>query len=131
MHAGRVRCRRIVFGNTLGWVFLLAWVVWNFWWFAHQSLAPSLLLYLFDLPAPTTGLTRSLIAVFQGDWGAAFHWHPLSIPLILLFFASFFVWLRRMAGDASAVIPRWMVIAWILLLGSSWVVKCWQGPAAW
>lgn len=38
---------------------------------------------LIGMPCPGCGMTRALLALGRGDWGAALSWHPLA-PLVVL-----------------------------------------------
>ena len=42
--------------------------------------------YLFGVPCPGCGLTRAWLAVFRGDFSAAFAWHPLfwAAPVFII-----------------------------------------------
>ena len=44
--------------------------------------------YLTGLPAPTTGCTRSVLWLLQGNWRESLCWHPLSMPILGLFILS-------------------------------------------
>jgi len=49
----------------------------------HLLLPPCIFRSLTGLPCATCGLTRCGLALAQGDWRMAFHWHPLAVLLIL------------------------------------------------
>lgn len=40
-------------------------------------------LFLFKIPCPTCGMTRSLISLLQLDFRNYFHWNPFTIPVII------------------------------------------------
>lgn len=46
-------------------------------------LPPCLFKSLTGVPCATCGLTRCGLALFQGDWRMAFHWHPAAVLFIL------------------------------------------------
>ena len=74
----------------------------------HEQLGlppcPSVL--MFDRPCPGCGLTTSWTAFVHGDWGLAFHAHPLGPVLYMLFtigaIAGFGAWVRGNRLDLSA-----------------------------
>lgn len=40
--------------------------------------------YFFDIPCPTCGMTRAMIALLKGDVGAYLGYNPLALPFLLL-----------------------------------------------
>jgi len=50
---------------------------------SHLPLPLCIFKSLTGLPCATCGLTRCGLALTQGDWRLAFHWHPLAVLLIL------------------------------------------------
>ena len=54
------------------------------------SLIPCLFYRITGTPCPGCGMTRSCVALVQGDFTAAWHYHPLSFVLIAFAFAVAF-----------------------------------------
>ena len=77
----------------------------------------SMLTGLTGVPCPTTGGTRSLVALANGDFQRSLYFNPMTIPIIGLFGITFLQWLRR--GKAA----NWVVTAWITLLTVAWIAK--------
>ena len=78
----------------------------------------------------TCGLTRCVVALGQGDWRAAFHWHPAAAALALLLPVLVFWDLRRAwRGEAYPALPDTRaarVSAWVILLGI-WLLQMARG----
>ena len=76
---------------------------------------------LFGLPCPGCGLTRATLALLQGDFHAAYHLHPLVLPLSPLYFggmAAVLVDFVRgpVARPSSAVGASWLTRRWVTTL---------------
>ena len=120
-------------GWYCGWIALLIYAGWNTWWLlGRKCIPPSMLLELFGIPAPTTGMTRSWVCLIDGRPLQALLWNPLTLPVTLLYGASL-AWLiwsvafkRRVAN-----LPPLMVKTWFVLLLVAWCIKLLQGPAWW
>ena len=101
------------FGLALAATYLL----WNLWWLAHQQVPPALLKALTGLPAPTTGGTRGLRALLDGDPGLSLAYNPMILPILALLGATVFrLATRRRLGPGYAA-------AWAALLTLAWVIK--------
>ncbi|MBL0210163.1 MAG: DUF2752 domain-containing protein [Holophagaceae bacterium] len=50
---------------------------------SRLSLPPCIFKSLTGVPCATCGLTRCGMALAQGDWRMAFHWHPLAVLFVL------------------------------------------------
>ena len=78
----------------------------------------------------TCGLTRCVLALGQGRWAEAFHWHPSAVILLAaLPLAS--VWdlhraWRRAPYPALPAHPAFRIGVWILLLGA-WALQMARG----
>jgi Protein of unknown function (DUF2752) len=105
---------------------LVVYVGWQLFWLAQGRLPPALFLALTGLPAPTTGGTRSMRALFTGDWQAAVRYNPLALPMTLLFVASV-AWLLTCGMTRGRWrLPRQFLVAWLALLAVAWVFKLGQ-----
>lgn len=72
---------------------------------------------LFHVPCPGCGLTRATFAALAGDFGAAYHFHPLVFivtPIYLGVLGSLAVGYVR--GGANAPSKRWSQLVTILAL---------------
>jgi hypothetical protein len=120
-------------GFCCGSIALLMYAGWNTWWLlVRQCIPPSILLELFGIPAPTTGMTRSWMCLVEGHFWQAVLWNPLTLPITLLYGASL-AWLIQSVAFRKRVInlPPLMVKAWFILLPAAWCIKLLQGPAWW
>ncbi|NLF17575.1 MAG: DUF2752 domain-containing protein [Lentisphaerae bacterium] len=107
------------------------YVAWNLHWLGQGRLPPSLLRGLVGLPSPTTGMTRSCLALRQGDLVQSLGWHPLTLPLLALYLGSIFFVLWRLLRRRPYALPPWVARTWLVLLALSWAIKLLQGPAWW
>lgn len=85
---------------------------------------------LTGIPCATCGLTRCIVALGQGHWRAAFHWHPAAVVL-LAFWPLAALWdLHRAWRELPyPALPRalgWRLLAAGLLLGV-WVLQVARG----
>lgn len=86
---------------------------------------PSICLFynLTGLPCPACGLTRAFICIGHGHLGQSLHWHPLGLPLFVLFALLWLrsgVWLWR-KQDIYLTIPLryhriWLVMGILFLV---------------
>jgi hypothetical protein len=118
-------------GRAVGWTALVVYLVWNGYWLIQGRLAPALFLSITGWPAPTTGLTRALLALRAGDWRASLAFNPLAVPIMALLAAT----LGRLAWLALRRRPvclsrRWL-FAWLGLLAVAGVAKFGTDPTTW
>ncbi|MEM9790142.1 MAG: DUF2752 domain-containing protein [Planctomycetota bacterium] len=116
--------------QSVGWTVALGYAAWNAAWLSRGTLAPSALTWLTDVPSPTTGGTRAMLALWHGDAAASLALHPLALPILGLLVATlarlaWLVW-RRQPVRLHA---RW-VSMWGAVLGAAWVVQL-ANPAIW
>lgn len=111
--------------------FFLVYVIWNGWWLAQRQFAPSLLVALTGLPAPSTGMTRSVRALLAGEWGQGLLWNPFTLPLLGLFVLSL-AWLALQACRRQRLaLPRGLAWGWWATLLAAWATKLLLGPQYW
>lgn len=112
-------------------ILFAAYLVWNGFWLAQGRIPPSIFLALTGLPSPTTGGTRSIMRLWEGDWRESLRWHPLAVPITLLFILSV-GWLGWQGVTRRRLhLPEWFLWAWGVCLGVSWVVKLLGDPKYW
>lgn len=115
----------------IGYAALGLYLAWNAWWLARASIPPSMLRAVCGLPAPTTGMTRSWLALVHGDFSRALLWNPLSVPIALLYLWSVAVLVRNIVGREQVMLDPRLARAWIVLLAMAWVTKFVLGPEWW
>ncbi len=103
--------------RCFGFALAMTYLIWNAWWLVHQQAPPALIKAFTGLPAPTTGLTRSLQALFAGDLTLSLAYNPMTLPIFALLGVTVFrVVTRRRVGPGYA----W---AWAGLLAAAWLIK--------
>jgi len=102
------------------------YVAWNVYWLAQQKIPPSLFKALTGLPCPTTGGTRSALALYHGDFAASLRFNPMLLPISALLAMTIALAIAR-RGRA----PGWLARAWIVLLGVAWLIKLVGPRDAW
>lgn len=105
-----------------GAVSLAGYVGWNVYWLGQGRIPPAIFLALTGVPAPTTGGTRAMSALFAGDFAGMLHHNALALPLAILFIAT----LGRPWFSRPRRIPPILVRTWVVLLTAAWVVKLTQ-----
>ena len=104
---------------------------WNVYWLTQGSVPPSLFKSLTGLPCPTTGGTRSIYALCNGQLRLSLNYNPMTLPIVALFLASAIwpaiLWVR---GKRPAI-SRWMVYCWLVVLASAWLAKMLGSPQYW
>src|SRR6185369_16798492 len=109
--------------TALGLVIMAGYLTWNGWWLAHGQLAPSMLRWFTGIPCPTTGGTRSVLALARGDWRGSLRWNAMAIPLILLFTVTIAQLLTAALRRSRLVLPPRYLHLWLGVLGVAWVLK--------
>jgi len=120
-----------VFPGILGTLSFALYVAWNVRWLMRAQIPPSILLGLTGLPAPTTGMTRSTLALLEGHWAAAFLWNPFTIPFcaLLVFTTAEVTW--KLVKQHRLVLSRPLAIAWPAVLFAAWIAKLAMGSRWW
>ena len=103
--------------RTLALACLPAYLGWNVWFIVQGQVPPSILYGTTGWPAPTTGGTRAMLALFAGDFATYARMNPFAVLFVLLLGASAWALLRRGA------LGRTLSVGWLGVLASAWV---WQ-----
>lgn len=105
---------------------LFIYVTWQAIWLADGQLPPALFLALTGWPAPTTGGTRSLLALLAGDWWQSLYHNAMLLPIVAVWLTTI-VWLavhHRQLHKRS--LPRGLVTAWVTVMTVAWLIKLLQ-----
>lgn len=102
---------------------LVVYVAWNVLWLAQGRIPPSLLVGLFDVPGPTTGGTRSILALSRGDWSESLRLHALAVPIAFLFSYTVGRLVWRALRRQRLVLPAWVAVVWIAMLSVAWAMQ--------
>lgn len=109
----------------------LIYCFWWVFWLVRGKLPPALFLAITGLPSPTTGCTRSLQSLLQGNWRESLYWNAMSIPFFALFILSL-GWLGwRFLRRQSIRLPVGFLYLWIVILMIAWAMKIFGSPAYW
>lgn len=109
---------------------LVVYVSWQICWAGLGQIPPSLCLALTGWPAPTTGGTRSLLALLDGDWRLSLVHNAMSLPIagmLILTLGWVLVQLRHVRRKS---LPLLIVRAWIAVLSLAWIIKLCQALLA-
>lgn len=89
------------------------------------SLIPCIFHSLTDLVCPGCGMTRACLALTQGQFTDAWHYHPFSFLIVgLAIAAAFFpMWLKNTWNRRSSATQNLIVIGGIILCLSIWLIK--------
>jgi len=101
---------------------------------AHAALPACPFLTLTGHPCPLCGGTRSFSAIWRGDIGASLHLYPVG-PLLFVtcvgvaaYAVVALVTRRSLAVRLSRRVERWITVAGLAMISSSWALKLiWLG----
>jgi len=119
------------FLRALAVAMTVVYVAWNLLWLATGQAPPSLMLTLTGFPAPTTGMTRSLLCLGRGDVAQSLLWNLMTVPVGGLFLVSLAMLAWQACRGQRVRLPRWNARLWGLLLVIAWILKFALGPAYW
>ena len=97
--------------------------LWNVWWLAQGQVAPSLFTGLTGLPCPTTGGSRSFLALCNGNLIGSLHYNPMTLPILLLLLITLITLAGRALRHKPIRLPMVFLHAWAALLMIAWIVK--------
>lgn len=107
------------------------YLFWNAVWIASGRLPPSMLRALAGVPCPTTGCTRSMIALFHGQWAEAFCWNPFTLTYVGLLACSAFLLVRQILRGERLMLRPLVGWLWMASLLAGWGAKFLIGPRYW
>ena len=109
--------------RAVGFAVATVYGLWNVWWLAQGRPAPSLFTGLTGLPCPTTGGTRSFLALCDGNLAGSLYYNPMTVPILLLLAATL-GWLAMRHIRAKHVsLPTFFLHAWAAVLLIAWIIK--------
>jgi hypothetical protein len=109
----------------------VAYCGWWTYWLLQGQLPAAPLKALTGLPAPTTGFTRGLAALWAGDVATSLHYNALAVPILALFLASL-GWLAvRGLQRRPLLVPRTFLYLWVAVLAAAWMTKLFGDPRYW
>jgi len=109
----------------------IAYCAWWAYWLLQGRLPSAPLRALTGLPAPTTGCTRSLRCLFQGDVATALQWNVFSVPIAALFALSLGWLMVRLLRRRPLLLPSCFLYIWAAILLLAWAAKLLGNPLYW
>jgi Protein of unknown function (DUF2752) len=109
----------------------LLYLAWNAMWIAKGRIPPSILVAIAGIPCPTTGGTRSVLALCHGEWRQAFLYNPLTLVYLVLFAYSVATLSRQMLAGKRLALQRFTAWMWMTSLAVGWVAKFALGREYW
>ncbi len=61
------------------------------WWFSYIIGYQCPILFFIDVPCPTCGMTRAMVALLKGDIDLSISYHPMAIPVLIAVLLCFHV----------------------------------------
>lgn len=119
------------FPGILGSLAFAFYFAWNVRWIARGAIPPSILVGVFGIPAPTTGMTRSTLAFLRGDWTSAFLWNPFTLPFYLVLVWTGVEVASQLIRRQRLVISKPLVLTWPAMLLAAWITKLALGSQWW
>jgi hypothetical protein len=131
-----MRQLRMQFGLTallkfIGLGGLAGYLVWNAYWLAHGRLAPSIWTCATGLPCPSSGMTRSLMALLEDRFADFILYNTCTIPLLLLLAYSAYRLARCWKRKTDVVLPAFLGWLWLATILGAWLSKFLVGRAYW
>jgi len=120
--------------RLLGMVAVLGFVAYCAWWayWLLQGRLPSApFKAITGLPAPTTGCTRSLRCLLQGDVATALQWNAFALPITALFALSIGWLMVRLLQRRPLLLPSCFLHLWAIVLLLAWATKLLGHPQYW
>ncbi len=102
---------------------LMVYIGWNIVWWMQLRLAPSIFESITGLPCATTGGTRSLLALVDGDWRESLIHNPMTLPILAVLLVSILVLVQRLFCGQRFVLPPRLFGTWVVVLSFAWVFK--------
>ena len=119
------------FPGIFGTVAFLGYVIWNVRWIAQSTIPPSILIGVCGVPAPTTGMTRSVRAFVEGNWSHGFLWNPMTIPFCALLLWTLVEIACKLSSRDRLVISKLCAKCWFGGLLVAWIAKFSLGAQWW
>lgn len=109
--------------RSIAFAILIVYLGWQVYWLAQGTIPQSLLLALTGIPAPTTGGTRSLRALLDGDWRLSLYHNAMTLPIMTVTLYSLILIVAQAGRGIKPNLPRRIVIAWVVILSLAWIIK--------
>jgi len=117
--------------RTFAIALAVVFVGWNAFWLCQFQGPPSLMKALTGLPAPTTGITRSLKQLLSGNWLESVRYNAMLAPIGALLVLTLGLLAWQLFRRQRLAMPRWTVLGWGIVLIAAWVLKLAGDPNYW
>ena len=119
------------FPGILGTAAFLEYLYWNIHWLSRGEVPPSILIGHFGIPCPTTGMTRSFLALLDGQWQTSLLWNPMTLPLLGVLAWTGFSLTKQLWQKEKPHFTKPLGLAWLSVLLLGQISKFVLGPAWW
>lgn len=109
--------------RSMGFALLFVYGAWNLLHLFYRQVPSSLFLEFTGLPCPTTGGTRSLLALIHGDFALSLRWNPATLPLLLLAGATCVHIFAAVVKEGRVRLSDSLARSWMILLAVGWAVQ--------
>lgn len=123
-----------VFFRTLRLLMIATFVVyagWNVLWIVQWKVPPSMFQSITHLPCPTTGGTRSMMCLLNGEFSESLKYNAMTIPFTLLLIFTIALALWNQITKGRLVVSSGMLQIWVGTLAIAWLLKLIGDPAYW
>ena len=98
---------------------------------SQRTYPPSIFEYCTELPSPTTGMTRSLVLLREGDWRSFFLFNPLTSVYLALTGISAVILVKQRIQGKRLALPSFLAWSWLIALALGWLLKFAIGNKYW
>ena len=117
--------------KVLGILAFSGYFCWNVFWFSKGQIPPSIWSSITGLPCPTTGVFRSLKAVFAGNYLDFILYNPFTILFLGLMVVSFYSIIRSWKANRKLLLPSYLSYVWLITIVAAWLAKFIIGRQYW
>lgn len=107
------------------------YLVWNGVNLLQCHIPGSIFKALTGLPCPTTGCTRSLIALFHGDWHTSLAYNAMTLPILGVLGLTLGLLAVKALQQQRLTLPRKIAWVWLSVMLLAWALKLTGNPAWW
>ena len=117
--------------KTIALIAFGGYVMWNATWLICGHIPPSIFAYCTGLPCPTTGMTRSIASLCDGNLKEFFLFNPLTSVYLGLAGVSVAVLLNQKIRGKDCVLPNVLAWSWLFVIALGWLLKFAIGSKYW
>lgn len=106
-----------------GFLMLGVYIAWNAFWISSGRIPPSIFYSLTGVPCPTTGGTRALLSLIDGEIYQSLLHNPMTVPIIALLLAMLIRVIFLLYARRKVELSNGWLVAWFVILGIAWTAK--------